>query len=285
MRAWRTSIRTTPPTPTYTTTFSVLSSGNYDMTVTIYRAGELRREHLDPFIVSCGVDLAPMAAPLLTLNSVQPGTELADITLPGASIPLGSDDAAVELAGGSKSQTISFRNRPTRDDVSLFLKMAAHTTVNTTACEISARLGSPSVGIGDLCPTCRYPGTGDRDINQDGLFVEVIVQDLCGNGDPNPGEACDTGVLNGTLGSCCTTTCQLRAHDEVCRPAVGVCDENDVCTGDSPVCPAADTKKPASELCRPAATDGCDVAEFCTGVDNDLPSRRPERRRRPLSSF
>ncbi|MDX2166780.1 MAG: choice-of-anchor Q domain-containing protein [Deltaproteobacteria bacterium] len=104
------------------------------------------------------------------------------------------------------------------------------------------------------------------------MFVEVIVQDLCGNGDPNPGEACDTGELNGTLSSCCTTTCQLRAHDEVCRPAVGVCDENDVCTGDSPVCPAADSKKPASELCRPAATDGCDVAEFCTGVGNDCPA-------------
>jgi len=64
----------------------------------------------------------------------------------------------------------------------------------------------------------------------------------------------------------------LRAHDEVCRPAAGACDENDVCTGDSPVCPAADTKKPASEVCRPAATDGCDVAELCFGVDNNCPA-------------
>ncbi|MDX2166781.1 MAG: hypothetical protein SF182_06945 [Deltaproteobacteria bacterium] len=125
----------------YTTTFSVLSSGNYDMTVTVYRAGELRREHLDPFVVSCGVDLAPMAAPLLTLNAVEPGPALADITLPGASIALGSDDTAVELAEGSRSQTISFRHRPTRDDFSLLLKMAAETTVNTSACEIAARLG------------------------------------------------------------------------------------------------------------------------------------------------
>ncbi|MEO8603504.1 MAG: hypothetical protein ABI629_13085, partial [bacterium] len=256
----------------YTSAFTVLSSGDYDMTVTVYRAGELRREHLDPFTVSCGVELAPMAVPSLTLNGVEPGPELTDITLPGASIPLGSDDMAVELAEGSRSQTISFRNRPTRDDVSLLFKMAAHTTVNTTACEISARLGAPSVGIGTLCPTCSYPGTGDRDINADGLFVEVIVQDLCGNGDPNPGEECDAGELNGSLGSCCTTTCKLRAHDEVCRPAAGVCDENDVCTGDSPVCPAADTKKPASEVCRPAATDGCDVAELCSGVDNNCPA-------------
>jgi hypothetical protein len=261
---------------TYTTAFSVLSSGNYDLTVTVYRAGELRHVHtfLNPLAVSCGVDLAPMNPPSLTLNAAEPGPALADLTLPGASIPLRSDELGVEIPAGSKSQTISFRNRPTRDQHALAFIMGAQALIDSFGCQEAVRLGAQALDPWNsiLCPACSYPGTGNRDIDEDGLFVSVVLQDLCGNDNLNPGEECDTGELNGTLGSCCTASCTLRAHDEVCRPAAGACDENDVCTGDSPVCPAADTKKPASELCRPAATDGCDVAEFCSGADNDCPA-------------
>lgn len=255
----------------YTTAFTVLGSGNYDLTVTVHRAGELRREHLDPFVVSCGVDLAAMSAPLLTLNAVEPGPVLDQLTLPGASIPLGSDDAAVELSEGVRSQTISLRNRPTRDDVSLLFEMAAHTTVNTLACEVSSRLGSQAVGSDTtFCPTCGYPGTGNRDINEDGLFVEVEVQDLCGNGGTNPGEECDLGNLNGTAGSCCTATCKFRPQGQTCRPAAGDCDQAEVCSGTDRGCPV-DLKKPAVTVCRAAAAGGCDIAELCSGVDNECP--------------
>ncbi|MDX2166323.1 MAG: choice-of-anchor Q domain-containing protein [Deltaproteobacteria bacterium] len=258
----------------YAANFAVISSGNYDMTITAYRAGELRREHLDivPVEVSCGVKLSEMPAPSVTLNAVEPGPALDDITFPGATIEVGSDDLALELAEGSRSQTISLRNRPTNDSVALAFSTAGATLVNTLGCEVSARLGSQAVGSDSFfCPTCGYPGTGNRDIDQDGLFVTVTVQDLCGNGDPNPGEECDTGELNGTLGSCCTATCQLRAQNEVCRPAAGDCDQDDVCTGVSPECPA-DAKQPTSQVCRPEAADGCDIAEFCSGIDNGCPA-------------
>jgi hypothetical protein len=258
----------------YVTNFSVVSSGNYDMTVTAYRAGEVRREHLDivPVAVSCGVQLLPMPAPVLTLNGVEPGPGLGDITLPGALIDLGSDDQAIELAEGARSQTVSFRNRPTNDNVALAFNLAAATRMESPGCEVSARLGSQGLAADIFfCPTCGYPGTGNRDIDADGMFVTVVIQDLCGNGDPNPGEECDTGEANGTLGSCCTATCQLRAPDEICRPAAGDCDQADVCNGASAECPA-DLKQPALHVCRPEAADGCDVAELCDGVDNACPA-------------
>lgn len=115
-----------------------------------------------------------------------------------------------------------------------------------------------------------YPGVfAPRDINQDGLFVEVTIEDLCGNGGSNPGEQCDLGERNGP-GSCCTTTCQLRQQDEICRLPAGDCDQPDACTGVSPEC-SADVKRPASQVCRAAAADGCDIAESCSGSDDACP--------------
>ncbi|HEY3353694.1 MAG TPA: LamG-like jellyroll fold domain-containing protein [Polyangia bacterium] len=54
---------------------------------------------------------------------------------------------------------------------------------------------------------------------------------LCGNGTVEPGEACDD--------VCCSTTCTgFAAAGTVCRPAAGLCDVAETCTGTSAACPA-----------------------------------------------
>ena len=55
----------------------------------------------------------------------------------------------------------------------------------------------------------------------------------------------------------------------VCRPAVGLCDLDEVCDGVSATCPT-DRYAPTATACRPAAGD-CDIAESCSGSSPDCP--------------
>jgi len=55
-----------------------------------------------------------------------------------------------------------------------------------------------------------------------------------------------------------------------CRPAAGVCDAEETCTGESLACPG-DEKLGAAAVCNPAL-DECDGAERCDGVSNDCPA-------------
>jgi len=55
-----------------------------------------------------------------------------------------------------------------------------------------------------------------------------------------------------------------------CRPAAGVCDAAEHCTGTSATCPG-DVKR--RDICRPVAGP-CDVAESCDGLSNDCPPDR-----------
>jgi hypothetical protein len=58
----------------------------------------------------------------------------------------------------------------------------------------------------------------------------------------------------------------------VCRAATGACDAAENCTGASATCPA-DAVKPSTTTCRPSAGD-CDVAESCDGVGVNCPAER-----------
>ena len=105
-------------------------------------------------------------------------------------------------------------------------------------------------------------GTGATD----GHFVNVSLTSFCGNGvvDAGVGEECDVALP----GPCCAANCRFASPSTVCRPAAGVCDLPENCTGASAACPA-DGKSTA--VCRPAV-DVCDAVESCDGVNDNCPA-------------
>lgn len=119
----------------------------------------------------------------------------------------------------------------------------------------------------------------------------------CGDGIVNGVEQCDDG--NTLPGDCCSPSCRFESAGApcaddgnactrdvcdglgrcdhpagnagaVCRPAAGLCDEAEVCTGTSPSCPA-DRKRTA--VCR-QAVGPCDQAEQCDGIGDTCPPDR-----------
>jgi hypothetical protein len=71
------------------------------------------------------------------------------------------------------------------------------------------------------------------------------------------------------------TTCgspTFAPKGTVCRVATDECDAPDVCTGDSPDCPA-DAVYDDHHVCRPA-TDACDIDERCDGTSKACPGDR-----------
>jgi hypothetical protein len=69
-----------------------------------------------------------------------------------------------------------------------------------------------------------------------------------------------------------SVACQHPAGNAgaVCRPALGLCDLTETCTGASADCPP-DALEPAGTGCRPAAGD-CDLAESCDGATPACPA-------------
>jgi hypothetical protein len=67
--------------------------------------------------------------------------------------------------------------------------------------------------------------------------------------------------------------CLLRSSGETCRPATGLCDAPEQCSGSGADCPA-DNKVGPGALCR-VAVGACDAAERCDGVVDDCPADLP----------
>src|SRR6185369_2155614 len=87
----------------------------------------------------------------------------------------------------------------------------------------------------------------------------------CGNGQLDPGEACDDG--NTTGGDCCTATCERVPAGTGCASDGNPC-TLDQCDGTSALCQHAAGN--AGVTCR-AAAGVCDVAEVCTGTSAACP--------------
>lgn len=80
---------------------------------------------------------------------------------------------------------------------------------------------------------------------------KTISLQMCGNGIVEAGEDCDPG--QGVNSTCCNAaTCKFTAG-AVCDPASSPC-----CTGQC-------TFAPSSQVCRPSKDATCDQAEMCTG--------------------
>lgn len=109
-----------------------------------------------------------------------------------------------------------------------------------------------------------------RDPALDGHFADVTLACLCGDGvndGAGAGEDCDDGALNGSAGSCCTTSCKFKTAGTACTSDGNVC-TLDQCNGVSAVCqhPAGN----AGAECRVSA-GVCDPAEMCDGVGTSCP--------------
>lgn len=244
----------------YTTKFKI-GPGNYDLTITAHRVGALRRTS-DDFLCNGSLSLGDMSAPAFTINGVA-DERLSDFVFPGASIAngLGDDDATVP--SDAQSQVIIFRGRLIPDEFSLTFAMVA--VMNSGLCAVSARLGAPNLSTQD-CDACNYPGVPARNIKDDGLFVEVNIDDKCGDGVTQTPEQCDQGNLNGDPSSCCNFDCTFKEEGRVCRSAAGPCDQVERCSGDKGSCPV-DVNVPADTACLddgdPCTTDKCDNLGQC----------------------
>ena len=124
------------------------------------------------------------------------------------------------------------------------------------ACTFDALCGNGIVE--SPCEQC-----DDGDTNPcDGCSATCQTEGFCGDGIHDPAcEQCDGGNLEG--GDCCTSSCFLESVTTVCRPASGLCDMPEFCTGPAGFCPA-DRIQLAGVLCR-ASTGTCSPAEFCDG--------------------
>ncbi|KAF4277166.1 hypothetical protein KXW98_007668 [Aspergillus fumigatus] len=86
--------------------------------------------------------------------------------------------------------------------------------------------------------------------------ITTITDSQCGNGIVEVGEECDcgatcdqnsccdgstcrlrAGALCDDAASPCCTNCQFASADTVCRPSTGPCDVEEMCTGNSTICP------------------------------------------------
>ena len=134
--------------------------------------------------------------------------------------------------------------------------------------------GSPAVNGGD--PTFVAAG-GETDI--DGAprvsngRVDIGADELtCGNGMPDPGEACDDG--NPTDGDGCDTNCTVTGCGNRIVTAGEQCDDGNTAAGDC--CGATCQFEAAASGCDdgdPCSTaDACDGAGACVGADAPAPS-------------
>lgn len=100
-------------------------------------------------------------------------------------------------------------------------------------------------------------GTGRQGNDDNFAAVRYLLND-CGNGTVDPGEECDGGAVIG--GDCCTSSCTLIPAGTVCRAATDICDIAESCDGVNGSCPA-DLHKPDQD------GDGvCDLIDICPTV-------------------
>lgn len=92
---------------------------------------------------------------------------------------------------------------------------------------------------------------------------------VCCNEDCGGSNDGDCQVCSKTKGAKADGTCSFVAMGLTCRPARGLCDRPEVCSGSASACPA-DVREPNTKECRRSA-GSCDRAEFCQGGDDCPP--------------
>ncbi|KAL2759430.1 hypothetical protein ACRALDRAFT_2038295 [Sodiomyces alcalophilus JCM 7366] len=142
--------------------------------------------------------------------------------------------------------------------------------LSTDQCDANSQfIMNPSTGshlrqfspctIGNVC-SALYRNAIRSDCLMDNRNVETITGSQCGNGIVEAGEDCDCGgeaecgdnpccnpqtcqftensVCDPANEACCTGQCQFAASGAVCRESTGLCDPEEVCSGDTGMCPS-----------------------------------------------
>jgi hypothetical protein len=89
----------------------------------------------------------------------------------------------------------------------------------------------------------------------------------CGDGVVSGTEQCDEGAANGAPGSCCTSSCTLKASGVVCRAAADECDVAETCSGSLAACPM-NAFQPSGTTC---AGGTCDSGGTCQAPSQPRP--------------
>jgi len=116
-------------------------------------------------------------------------------------------------------------------------------------------------GCGGSCGTCDDGNDCTQDTCNESFQCEFAFAPAgtpCGAPDDGPCDAPDT--CDGA-GAC---QANFQPAGTTCRPAAGLCDLDETCTGSSADCPD-DQVQPDTLVCRPAGGD-CDLEENCDGI-------------------
>ncbi len=227
----------------YQLSFTAAAPGAYRLTVATQLRGDLNL--VNDSAGGASADVGPV------LGFVTGGT----ITAGSVSLP---DPGGVSVSGGasagideSSSATIFgvSNGAPVAHTLSFQWTNIASTS-GTPGDEAAVRLGGTSNVPTETAGN--YPGSPSRVQGDDGHFVTVTIESLCGNGaiDTGPSyvEDCDDGAANGTATSCCSTSCTFKADGSACS-------DGDTCTiGDA--CTAG--------VCQPTTAQICGLCETCS---------------------
>ncbi len=241
--------------------FEVAHTASFDLNFDFLLAGRLQRVADQECVGS--MILGDIAIPKLVRLS--DGAEFPlGANLPGAALALDGTTTGIGFAEQDE-RSVSFRGEPVGvTDYQLIVPVSA--TAISQSCEVSARFGADN-GSTTECDACVYPGFGNRVRDDDGLFVTLTVDSLCGNVRLDPGEQCDFGPENGLPEACCDAFCRFAPAGQTCRAAAGECDQPEACLGDVAGCPD-DVKQAAGSPCTAddsqCTADACDAGGTCT---------------------
>ena len=158
-----------------------------------------------------------------------------------------------ELTAGAKTSETVTISCPADKDIS-HLDMCSKTGIGQVE---STDPTSPCDTV--QCPTTAPPGYDCANVAAEGACV---VEEKC-----PIGSVC---LSTGNPGVWCAYKATTKDAGSACRAAAGMCDEPEVCTGNSLECPA-DALKGHTFTCRDEH-GSCDVAETCDGVSPDCPN-------------